>query len=69
MPETYSTMLLTFSAQISFFSLPYLRTMRKDSHSAGMSSRSAIDREGTLTGPENPALIESLKEQGFIAAE
>ena len=28
-----------------------------------------IDREGTLTGPENPALIESLKEQGFIAAE
>lgn len=43
--------------------------MRKDSHSAGMSSRSAIDREGTLTGPENPALIESLKEQGFIAAE
>ena len=28
-----------------------------------------IDREGTLTGPENPALIESLKEQGFITAE
>ena len=28
-----------------------------------------IDKEGTLTGPENPALIESLKEQGFIAAE
>ena len=28
-----------------------------------------IDREGTLTGPENPALIESLKKQGFIAAE
>ena len=28
-----------------------------------------IDREGTLTGPENSALIESLKEQGFIAAE
>ena len=28
-----------------------------------------IDREGTLTGPENPALIENLKEQGFIAAE
>ena len=29
----------------------------------------SIDKEGTLTGPENPALIESLKEQGFIAAE
>ena len=28
-----------------------------------------IDREGTLTGPENPALIETLKEQGFVAAE
>ena len=28
-----------------------------------------IDKEGILTGPENPALIESLKEQGFIAAE
>ncbi len=28
-----------------------------------------IDKEGTLTGPENPGLIESLKEQGFIAAE
>lgn len=28
-----------------------------------------IDKEGTLTGPENPVLIESLKEQGFIAAE
>ena len=28
-----------------------------------------IGKEGTLTGPENPALIESLKEQGFIAAE
>ena len=28
-----------------------------------------IDKEGTLTGPENPALIESLKEQGFVAAE
>ena len=28
-----------------------------------------IDREGTLTGPENPALIESLKEQGLITAE
>ena len=28
-----------------------------------------INKEGTLTGPENPALIESLKEQGFIAAE
>lgn len=28
-----------------------------------------IDKEGTLTGPENLALIESLKEQGFIAAE
>ena len=28
-----------------------------------------IDKEGTLIGPENPALIESLKEQGFIAAE
>ena len=28
-----------------------------------------IDREGTLTGPKNLALIESLKEQGFIAAE
>ena len=28
-----------------------------------------IDKEGNLTGPENPALIESLKEQGFVAAE
>ena len=28
-----------------------------------------VDKEGTLTGPKNPALIESLKEQGFIAAE
>lgn len=28
-----------------------------------------VDKEGTLTGPENLALIESLKEQGFIAAE
>ena len=28
-----------------------------------------IDKEGTLSGPENPTLIESLKEQGFIAAE
>ena len=28
-----------------------------------------IDKEGTLTGPENPALIENLKEQGFVAAE
>ncbi len=28
-----------------------------------------VDKNGTLTGPENPALIESLKEQGFIAAE
>ena len=28
-----------------------------------------IDKEGTLIGPENPALIESLKKQGFIAAE
>ena len=28
-----------------------------------------VDKKGTLTGPENPALIESLKEQGFIAAE
>lgn len=28
-----------------------------------------VDKEGALTGPENPALIESLKEQGFIAAE
>ena len=28
-----------------------------------------IDKEGTLTGPENPALIESLKEQGFVVAE
>ena len=28
-----------------------------------------VDKEGTLIGPENPALIESLKEQGFIAAE
>ena len=28
-----------------------------------------IDKAGTLTGPENPALIESLKKQGFIAAE
>ena len=26
-----------------------------------------VDKEGTLTGPENPELIESLKEQGFIA--
>lgn len=28
-----------------------------------------IDKEGTLTGPENPALIESLKEQGFLTVE
>ena len=28
-----------------------------------------IDKEGTLTGPENPALLENLKEQGFIIAE
>ena len=28
-----------------------------------------IDKEGTLTGPENPALLENLKEQGFVAAE
>ena len=28
-----------------------------------------VDKEGTLTGPENPALVESLKAQGFIAAE
>lgn len=28
-----------------------------------------IDKEGTLTGPENPALIENLKEQGFVIAE
>ena len=28
-----------------------------------------INKAGTLTGPENPALIESLKKQGFIAAE
>lgn len=28
-----------------------------------------VDKEGTLTGPENPALIESLKEQGFVIAE
>lgn len=28
-----------------------------------------VNKEGTLTGPENPALIKSLKEQGFIAAE
>ena len=28
-----------------------------------------VDKEGTLTGPENPTLIESLKEQCFIAAE
>ena len=28
-----------------------------------------VDKEGTMTGPENLALIESLKEQGFIAAE
>lgn len=28
-----------------------------------------VDKEGTLTGPENLALIESLKEQGFIASE
>ena len=28
-----------------------------------------VDKEGTLIGPENPALIESLKEQGFFAAE
>lgn len=32
-------------------------------------SEYTVDKEGTLTGPENPALIESLKEQGFIAAE
>lgn len=29
----------------------------------------SIDKEGTLTGPENPALLENLKEQGFIIAE
>jgi len=28
-----------------------------------------IDKEGTLTGPENPALLENLKEQGFVIAE
>ena len=28
-----------------------------------------VDKEGTLTGPENPALLENLKEQGFVAAE
>ena len=28
-----------------------------------------VDKEGTLTGPENLALIESLKVQGFMAAE
>ena len=28
-----------------------------------------VDKEGTLTGPENPALLENLKEQGFIIAE
>lgn len=28
-----------------------------------------IDKEGTLTGPENPALLESLKEQGFVITE
>lgn len=28
-----------------------------------------IDKEGTLTGPENPALLENLKGQGFVAAE
>ena len=28
-----------------------------------------VDKEGTLIGPENPALIKSLKEQGFFAAE
>lgn len=28
-----------------------------------------IDKEGTLTGPENPALLENLNEQGFVAAE
>ena len=28
-----------------------------------------VDKEGTLIGPENPALIESLKEQGFVVAE
>ncbi len=27
-----------------------------------------VDKDGTLTGPENAALIESLKEQGFTAA-
>ncbi len=28
-----------------------------------------IDKEGTLTGPENPALLENLKEHGFAIAE
>ena len=28
-----------------------------------------VDKEGTLTGQENPALLENLKEQGFVAAE
>ena len=28
-----------------------------------------VDKEGTLTGPEKPALIESQKEQGFVIAE
>ena len=28
-----------------------------------------IDKEGTLTGPENPALLENLKGQSFVAAE
>lgn len=28
-----------------------------------------IDKEGILTGPENPSLLENLKEQGFVAAE
>lgn len=28
-----------------------------------------IDKEGTLTGPANPALIAALAEQGYTAAE
>ncbi len=28
-----------------------------------------VDKEGTLTGPENPALIESLEEQGFFSTK
>ena len=41
---SYSTMLLTFSAQISFFSFPYFCTMRKESHKPGIKRRSAINR-------------------------